>query len=137
MWRREYHGRKIPTGRWHAETEHRLDLASLLWLSAAHLAVDIRLDYILALMEPRLQLLARSVGFVFQPIGPGVEYRGLRMPYRIDRRALRALLQVPQTAAFLTPVTADWHDQATRHPMLSSYLTSRPEPVSQRLGALR
>ncbi len=124
----------IDAVRWREESQHRQNLASFLWLSAAHLAVHARLDYILALMEPRLQQLARSVGFVFHPIGPGVEFRGLRQPYRIDRRALRALLQDPRTASLLAPLAPAWEAQAVSHPLLVNYLSKRPVPISQRLG---
>lgn len=112
----------IDEQRWQAEAEHRLNLAALMWLSAAHLTVHLQLDYLLSLMEPRLQKLARSWGFVFTPIGAGVEFRGTRLPYRIDRRALRALLRLPCTANLLAPVIERWNSQAIAHPLLANYL---------------
>lgn len=118
----------IDPERWEREAPRRSNLAALMWLSAAHLAVHLRLDCILALMEPRLRLLCRSIGFAFEPIGPAVEFRGQRVPYRIDRRALRALLQVPQTAELLAPVAAAWEAQASAHPLLANYLAPQAGP---------
>ena len=120
----------IDSARWQAEAPRRLNLAGLMWLSAAHLAVHLRLDYILALMEPRLQIACRNLGFTFPPIGPAVDFRGQRVPYRIDRRALRALLKVPQTAELLAPVSQRWEEQARAHPLLMNYL----EAPTERLG---
>lgn len=117
----------IDPRRWEAEAPHRLNLAALLWLSAAHLTVHLRLDYLFVLMEPRLHQLCRSAGFTFQPIGPAVDFRGKRVPYRTDRRALRELLRAPQTASLLAPVIGQWEKQAVAHPMLKSYLQARSE----------
>lgn len=116
---------------WAAEAIHRRGLAGLMWLAAARLAVSLRLDYLLALMEPRLQLLSRTLGFSFEEIGQPVEFRGTRMPYRIDRRAMRALLAVPSTAALLAPMTAALEDQARRHPLLGTYFEARSEMISR------
>lgn len=107
--------------RWRAEAIHRRGLAGLLWLTAAHLAVTLRLDYLLALMEPRLQLLGRSLGFTFTAIGGPVDFRGERVPYRIDRRSLRTLLAVPQTRALMAPITPGIDADARRHPILQPY----------------
>jgi N-acyl amino acid synthase of PEP-CTERM/exosortase system len=112
----------LDAARW--ESDRRQNLAALMWLSAAHLAVHLRLDCLLALMEPRLQAACRSIGFTFHPIGPPVEFRGQRVPYRIDRRALRALLALPQTAALLAPIAPRWEAQASAHPQLVNYLAA-------------
>lgn len=117
--------------RWQAEAVHRRGLAGLMWLAAARLTVSMRLDYLLALMEPRLQMLARTLGFSFEEIGPGVEFRGLRVPYRIDRRALRALLSAPRTAGFLEPVAGALEEQARRHVFLQGYYRERTEIISR------
>lgn len=123
--------RQAPAGmepaHWQAEEPLRRGLATLMWLAAVHLAVHIRLDYILALMEPRLCQLARSWGFVFEAIGPGVDFRGLRVPYRIDRRSVRALLRDPVISALLSPVTPAWDAQAEQHPLLRNYLRQQTD----------
>lgn len=116
---------------WAAEAVHRRGLAGLMWLAAAHISVSLRLDYLLTLMEPRLQLLGRSMGFNFSPIGAPVEFRGQRVPYRIDRRALRSLLTVPQTAALMAPITGGLDAGIRRHPMLASYLSARTSKFSR------
>ena len=112
----------VDEGQWLAEEPMRRGLATLMWFAAAHLAVHIRLDYILALMEPRLCQLARSWGFCFLPIGAGVDFHGLGLPYRIDRRSIQALLSVPDTAALLAPFLSTWNEQAQQHPLLYNYL---------------
>jgi hypothetical protein len=103
-----------------------MNLVGFMWLAAAHLVVHIGLDYLLALMEPRLHVLCGSMGFAFQPIGPGVEFRGLRVPYRIDRRAIRALLHLPELAMLLGPASHSWEKQAATHPLLAGYLQAQP-----------
>lgn len=111
--------------RWMAEARHRRGLSGLLWLTAAHIALELRLDYLLTLMEPRLQQLGKAMGFNFTAIGEPVDFRGERVPYRIDRRALRSLLQVPQTAALLAAILPRIDQGLTAHPLLTSYLSSR------------
>lgn len=119
----------IEAGRWHAEAIHRRGLAGLMWLAAAQLVVSLRLDWLLALTEPRLQALARCWGFAFAPIGRGIEFRGLRQPYRIDRRALRALLHIPQGDALLAPLATGIERDARRHPLLQAYFRDRTAVV--------
>ncbi|MDP2060502.1 MAG: hypothetical protein Q8J97_12240, partial [Flavobacteriaceae bacterium] len=115
----------IPADQWAAETRHRRSLAGLMWLTAAHIALALRLDYLLTLMEPRLQVLGRAMGLNFVSIGDPVEFCGQRAPYRIDRRSLRTLLLVPQTAALLMPITPGLETGIRTHPLLASYLSSR------------
>lgn len=117
--------------RWASETRHRRGLAGLMWLTAAYVAVALRLDYLLTLMEPRLQLLGKAMGFDFQAIGDPVDFRGLRKPYRIDRRALRTLLAVAQTRMLLQPILPGIEAGIGRHPMLASYLASRTVRISR------
>lgn len=115
----------IDAGTWAAESVHRRGLAGLMWLAAADLVVALRLDYLFALMEPRLQLLGRVLGFQFRALGPAVEFRGQRVPYRIDRRSLRSLLLVPQTRALMEPLAARLEADAWSHPLLIPYLRAR------------
>jgi len=117
--------------RWAAEAPLRNGLAALMWLAAAHIAVTVRLDYILALMEPRLCQVARSWGFVFQQIGDPIAFRGTRAPYRIDRRSVRALLKTPPTDHLIQRAADAWEDQAERHPLLVRYLQRRTERVTR------
>lgn len=116
---------------WHAEAIHRRGLAGLMWLTAAHLAVSLRLDYLLALMEPRLQLLGRTLGFTFQPIGEAVDFRGTRLPYRIDRRSLRTLLAIPQTAALMRPLVPGLDEALHLHPLLGPYINARTTRITR------
>jgi len=112
----------IARSAWEAEVPLHRGLAGMLWLVAARIAVRIRLDYLLTLMEPRLQTLGRVMGLNFQPIGDPVEFRGIRIPYRIDRRSLGALLELPQTAALLRPLDQAIASGVAEHPLLASYL---------------
>lgn len=121
----------IAPERWLAEARHRRGLSGLLWLTAARIALELRLDYLLTLMEPRLQQLGKAMGFNFTAIGDPVEFRGERVPYRIDRRALRSLLQVPQTAALLTTILPHLDGDLTLHPLLTPYLSSRTARISR------
>lgn len=109
---------------WDAEVPLHRGIAGMMWLAAAHIAVRIRLDFLLTLMEPRLQVLSRVMGLNFQSIGDPVDFRGIRVPYRIDRRSLRALLALPQTDALLRPLQDSIARGIDRHPLLSSYLDS-------------
>lgn len=115
----------IDPKQWQEQSVHRRGLAGLMWLTAAHLSVTLRFDYLLALMEPRLQSLVKAIGFVFTPIGGPVDFRGERVPYRIDRRSLRSLLQVPATARLVEPMRARLDSAVLRHPNLQSYISSR------------
>ncbi len=110
---------------WSAEAAHRRGLAGLMWLSAAHIAVSIRLDYLLTLMEPRLRQLGTVMGLGFAAIGGPVEFRGVRVPYRIDRRSLRSLLEARQTAALVGPLRIALDGGIRRHPLLAAYLDNR------------
>jgi N-acyl amino acid synthase of PEP-CTERM/exosortase system len=121
----------VPAAQWEAETHHRRGLAGLLWLTLAHLAVGLRLDYLVTLTEARLQQLGRTMGFSFLPIGEPVEYYGPRYPFRIDRRSLRAPLLVPQTAALLSPILSGFDAGLRAHPLLASYLSSRTARINR------
>lgn len=114
----------IARAAWDAEVPLHRGIAGMMWLAAAHIAVRIRLDFLLTLMEPRLQVLGKVMGLNFQSIGDPVEFRGIRVPYRIDRRSLRALLALPQTAALLRPLQDSIARGIDRHPLLSSYMDS-------------
>lgn len=126
----------IPAERWMSEAGQRRGLAGLMWLAAAHIAAELRLDYLLTLMEPRLEVLGRAMGLAFQAIGSPVDFRGLRAPYRIDRRSLRCLLAQRQAAGLLQPIVPYLEEGMRRHPLLQPYLEARTrrirhdEPVS-------
>lgn len=109
---------------WNAEAPLHRGLAGLMWLVAAQVAVRIRLDYLLTLMESRLQTLGKVMGMNFLSIGDPVEFRGMRVPYRIDRRSLNSLLAVPQTARLLRPLETSIDGAIRSHPLLISYLDS-------------
>lgn len=109
---------------WNAEAPLHRGLAGLMWLVAAQVAVKLRLDYLLTLMESRLQTLGKVMGMNFLSIGEPVEFRGMRVPYRIDRRSLASLLTVPQTARLLRPLEAAIDDAIRIHPLLVSYMDS-------------
>lgn len=117
---------------WRDQGPHRRGLAGLMWLAAAHLAVTVRLDYLLALMEPRLQALGRLWGFTFEPIGEAVEFRGQRVPYRLDRRSLRALLALPAAAALVAPMAGTLEAGAVSHPLLRQHLAARTDAYRSR-----
>lgn len=121
----------IGAAQWAAETTHRRGLAGLMWLAAAHIAVTLRLDWLLTLMEPRLQVLGRTLGLDFQAIGAPVDFRGERRPYRLDRRSLRLLLDLPQTSALVAPLAAQLGAGIAAHPMLRNYLAVRTERIGR------
>jgi N-acyl amino acid synthase of PEP-CTERM/exosortase system len=63
-----------------------------LYLSAANIVIQNKIEHCFVMMEPRL---ARSLGFVgikFRQIGPVVEYHGKRAPYYITPTMLRSSL---------------------------------------------
>lgn len=119
----------ISSAQWQAEAIHRHGMAGLMWLCAAHIAASLRLDFLIALMEPRLERLGQTLGFRFTQIGDPVEFRGERVPYRIDRRSLRGLLEVPQTADLMIPFGAELDLGACDHPLLAPYLEARTTRV--------
>lgn len=121
----------IDPARWVAEAGLRRGLAGLMWLAAAHIATEMRLDYLLTLMEPRLELLGRAMGLAFQAIGPAVDFRGLRAPYRIDRRNLRSLLAQPQVAGLMRPLTPALDAGMRSHPLLQPYLDARTRRIDR------
>lgn len=121
----------ISPNQWSSEARHRRGLAGLMWLTAAHIAWSLRLDYLLTLMEPRLHVLGRAMGFDFMAVGGPVEFRGQRVPYRIDRRSLRTLLLVPQTANLLNPLLASIERDIQSHPLLSPYLSNRTNRIQR------
>ncbi|MBN8525056.1 MAG: PEP-CTERM/exosortase system-associated acyltransferase [Planctomycetes bacterium] len=121
----------IPPVQWAAESRQRRGLAGLMWLAAAHIAVELRLDYLLTLMEPRLELLGRTMGLAFQAIGTPVDFRGLRVPYRIDRRSLRSLLGRPQAAGLLQPLVRSLDEGMRSHPLLQPYLDARTRRIDR------
>lgn len=121
----------IPREAWDAEIPLHRGLAGMLWLVAARIAVRIRLDYLLTLMEPRLQTLGRAMGLNFQSIGDPVEFRGIRVPYRIDRRSLGALLSLPQTARLLQPLDEAIAHGIEAHPLLASYLACHTARITR------
>lgn len=117
--------------RWAAEARLRRGLAGLMWLAAAHIAAELRLDYLLTLMEPRLEVLGRAMGLAFLAIGSPVDFRGLRAPYRIDRRSLRSLLGQQQAAGLLLPLVPALDEGMRRHPLLQPYLAARTNRIDR------
>lgn len=116
---------------WADEIPLHRGLAGLMWLVAARVAVVLRLDYLLTLMEPRLQMLSRVMGMNFQPIGEAVYFRGMRVPYRIDRRSLRSLLVAKQAAPLLVPLEQEISRGIEAHPLLTSYVSSGPGRIGR------
>ncbi len=123
----------IAPAQWTAESKLRSGLAGLMWLTAAHIAVELRLDYLLTLMEPRLELLGRTMGLAFQAIGPPVNFRGQRIPYRIDRRSLRGLLGMPQVIRLMHPLVYTLDEGMRKHPLLKPYLDARTRSIERSL----
>lgn len=107
--------------RWRAEAPQRRGLPALLWLTAAAIVVRAGLDHLYALMDPRLEFLSRAMGMSFTAVGPGVQFRGVRLPYRTGRRDLQAMLQAYRSPAIASLLDAT-ATAALRHPALAPYL---------------
>jgi N-acyl amino acid synthase of PEP-CTERM/exosortase system len=56
-----------------------------LYLGAAALGLMRGLDRVFAIMEPRLARRLRACGIEFEPVGEGLEYHGLRVPFVLTR----------------------------------------------------
>lgn len=59
-----------------------------LYLSAAAVGLNLGLERVFAMMEPRLARSLRMFGIHFQQIGFKVEHRGMRAPFQITKDAL-------------------------------------------------
>lgn len=71
-----------------------------LFLSASALALNMGLEQVMVLMEPRLARLLGSCGIRFTQIGDVVDYHGQRGPFRITRDELLNQLN-PESMQFL------------------------------------
>lgn len=63
-----------------------------LYLSAAALCIELGIQHVFVMMEPRLARSMRFVGIEFEQLGPTVEYHGQRAPYYIDPLSVRKTL---------------------------------------------
>jgi N-acyl amino acid synthase of PEP-CTERM/exosortase system len=63
-------------------------IASGLFLASSALALEVGIEHVYVMMEPRLARLLKICGLMFRPVGQLIDYHGQRGPYLITKNLL-------------------------------------------------
>jgi N-acyl amino acid synthase of PEP-CTERM/exosortase system len=88
------------------ERRHSPHMVLVLYLAAASVALNDRLESVFAMMDPRLARHLLFAGIKFEQVGDPVDFRGLRAAYRITRQGLYGHLK-PEVKDLLDAVRED------------------------------